>query len=150
MSRQVAWHERFFGRMERKGSCLVLNYSKNHKGYVLFWFKRKYWPAHRFSYWMFCGDIPEGALVCHACDNRACINPDHLFLGSHEDNMLDMRSKGRSLTGSRNPSSKLKESDVVFILSSNLSQRTLATKFGCRQSTISLIKRRMLWCHVKV
>ncbi|MGZ7242403.1 HNH endonuclease signature motif containing protein, partial [Streptococcus pyogenes] len=49
--------------------------------------------AHVVAYWVFVGPVPKGMLVCHSCDRRACCNPEHLFLGSHQDNMDDMRSK---------------------------------------------------------
>lgn len=59
----------------------------------------KIWMAHRYAYTLAVGPIPDGALVCHSCDNRVCVNPDHLWLGTHLDNAKDRDSKGRLVTG---------------------------------------------------
>ena len=67
------------------------------KGYGFIRFRgRKNWSAHRVSYTLFRGEIPEGMHVCHSCDTPACVNPDHLWLGTNQDNQLDKSIKGRA------------------------------------------------------
>jgi len=69
--------------------------SKNPKGYGCFRVRGTLKPAHRVAYDLFVGIIPEGLRVLHKCDNRACVNPKHLWLGTNQDNTNDMISKGR-------------------------------------------------------
>jgi hypothetical protein len=75
--------------------------------------------AHRAMYLASKGEIPKGMYVLHKCDNRICINPDHLFLGTHLDNVKDMHSKNRqkggSMPGEKNPSAKFLDEDIVLI-----------------------------------
>lgn len=61
----------------------------------------KFYRAHRVAYGIYCGPIPAGMVVCHKCDVKLCVNPQHLFLGTQLDNMRDMRNKGRSTKGKK-------------------------------------------------
>jgi hypothetical protein len=105
--------------------------------------------AHRFSYLLHKGEILDNLLVCHSCDNRACVNPDHLFLGTHQDNTNDMRNKGRMSVGEKHPISKLKEADIPKIrelFSTGLYTKTsLAAMFGVTRSAIYKIVNGVTW-----
>lgn len=89
--------------------------------------------------------------VCHHCDTRSCVNPDHLFIGTNQDNTADKTRKGRSLRGERNPSAKLTEADVRVIRlrhQGGASQRTLAQEYGVRQPTILRALNGTNWRHI--
>lgn len=89
---------RFWQKVEKtKGGCWNWVAAKNNCGYGLTHFDGKRISAHRLSFQLANGVIPGGMQVLHRCDNRACVNPEHLFLGSNRDNMLDMLAKGRGV-----------------------------------------------------
>ncbi len=90
--------------------------------------------AHRMSWILYRGQIPRGAHVLHRCDNRACVNPDHLFLGDNTLNVADRVAKGRS-------TNKIKRDDFPAILNDKRSQSAIARDWGVSQSTIWRIKR---------
>lgn len=102
--------------------------------------------AHRAAYRLTFGPIPPGRLVCHHCDNRACINPHHLFLGTHRENMADMDAKGRRPTGAnggvRTALSAEQFAEVKALLAEGHSQRSLAKRFGVSPTYITVRLRR--------
>lgn len=106
--------------------------------------------AHRLSYELNIGPIPDGMMVCHRCDNPKCVNPEHLFLGDATVNLTDMAEKGRHLYGERNTEVKLTEQQVHAIheIGSSMIQRDVAKMFGVGQMTISRILRGERWKHV--
>lgn len=121
-------------------------------GYGTVKHKRKQWPAHRFMWAYKNGDIPDGMVICHKCDNRCCINPDHLFLGTTQDNVDDKMKKGRftPLRGEKSGTAKLKEQDVIAILRDSRPQAKIARDYGVSQSNICLIKQRKAWQEVTI
>ena len=134
--------------MNKAGGCWLWTASAAGRGYGQMKVprQRKQEYAHRLSYMIYKGEIPKGQYVLHKCDTPLCVNPDHLFLGSQADNQQDMKNKGRSLFGERNPSRKLTDSAVRKIrqlLSDGVSQDDVAGMFGIHQMTVSKIHRRV-------
>lgn len=115
-------------------------------GYPKFTVRKKPYSAHRVSYELHHGEIADGLFVCHRCDNRACVNPAHLFLGTIQDNNLDRHSKGRTRgtfqSGENHLNAKLSNADAEAILSlkgSGLLQREVGERYGVSRATIGAI-----------
>ena len=111
--------------------------------------------AHRIAYELYIGEISEddshhGICVCHTCDNRPCVNPKHLFLGTTQDNIDDKVAKNRQAKGERAGNSKLTEADVRQIrkLSSTHTNKELSEAYGIVSSAIHYIITRKVWKHI--
>ena len=107
------------------------------------YFRRK--GAYRFAWEQANGPIPTGMSVCHHCDNPPCVNPEHLFLGTHQDNIRDMAQKGRGTNWERNRHAKLTEDEVRAILDDSRVHRLIAVDYGVTLRTIDRIKNRYTW-----
>lgn len=109
--------------------------------------------CHRLSYRMHRGKDPGTLFVCHRCDQPACVNPDHLFLGTSKDNNRDAAAKGRSRggisLGTSHSNSVLTDELVREIRASPLGPRTWARKLGVERSTIRSVRTRRTWKHVE-
>lgn len=104
--------------------------------------------AHRVSYEQFVGPIPAGMYVCHSCDVRRCVNPEHLWLGTHEQNQNDRILKGRSAKGSQFKTAKLNEKIVKAIRAANGSMREIGAAFGISPQHVHDVRTRKTWKHV--
>jgi len=122
----------------------------NNDGYPQVRRNGKLYNLHRYIYEERFGDIPTGMLVCHKCDNPACINPEHLWLGTFVDNMADKIQKRRQsgAKGMKNFNAKLTESDVLAIIASQRPRKELAKDYKVVQSHISMIKCGLRWKHL--
>jgi len=128
--------------------------SKDRDGYGVFGHHRnKQLRAHRASYGLYVGEIPNGMMVCHFCDNPSCINPKHLFVGTAKDNTQDMIRKQRRpvLSGEVHPNAKLKEHQVHEIKQlrkQNVLLTNIANQYGISFQTVSSIAKGKTWKHI--
>lgn len=130
---------KFKSNYQLSGECWVFQGSLNPDGYGNVWFEGKCWKSHRLSYFIHIGEIPKGYCVCHSCDNRACINPNHLWLGTHQENMMDMVKKKRTLYGEQRPNNKIPTSLRPLIVErykNGMAQAELAKEYSCHPSAI--------------
>lgn len=152
--KRIPLEERFWSKVIKGGADECWNWTANTNihGYGSFCKVSGESPvgAHRVSWELTNGSIVDDQCVLHRCDNRLCVNPSHLFLGSHQDNSTDMVQKGRSVFGTKNPQAKLTEKNVAEILGLRgiIGQRSLAKKFNVSKNAIKLILDRKTWRHV--
>jgi len=147
--------ERFWRKVQKTEHdlCWIWSGSKNKKGYGRLGSggkKQKYYLAHRVSYTINKGEIPEGLYVLHSCDNPSCVNPNHLRVGTGSENIKEAYDKGRKqnpiLFGEDNPKSKLTIDQVKFIKSNpQLGHKTIADMFGLSPNCIRGVRIGRTW-----
>jgi hypothetical protein len=139
--------EKLEARTERTSTCWLYKGPLDDRGRGLLWIgRRRPVTAHRAAYFVYKGEIPAGLCVCHACDVPSCVNPDHLWLGTQQDNLADMRNKNRD----KPPPNKrqLTPDDIRQIrerVARGETQRSVATDLGIGRSTVSAIVTRHAW-----
>lgn len=147
--------ERFEAKFEKGDGCWNWKAGKQRDGYGQFRFAGRHQRAHRVSWMLYVGEIPDNLQVLHHCDNPSCVNPSHLFLGTIADNAHDRDSKGRCRGagpgGERHGGAKLTEKQVAAIRerrSAGARNTVLAKEFNVAQQTISSIVCRRRWAKV--
>jgi predicted DNA-binding protein (UPF0251 family) len=163
--------ETFWARVRKTRSCWPWSGARNGCGYGSIRYGGVTLLTHRLAWSLTNGAVPEGLAVLHRCDNPACCNPAHLFLGTQDDNMKDCARKGRIVNadisgnanpsrmhperlrrGSHHPQAKLTEQDVRAIraeyAAKKVSQQQLAARHGVARATIGNILTRKIWQHV--
>lgn len=144
---------RFWANLTKSDGCWTWTGPLSPYGYALLRTggRGAYVLGHRLSYELHHGPIPAGTFVCHRCDVRACVNPDHLFLGTGEDNRRDMVEKGRNARGERAGGAKLTEAtaaDAIAALGSGEHPRSVAARLGVSRAAIYSILRGENWRHL--
>ena len=152
------YEERFWARVDvgTVEECWEWTGTRFSTGYGALWVDGQNRGAHRIMWELFFGPISPGLFVCHACDNPACVNPHHLFLGTQADNLRDMASKGRQGGGARpgedSGNNKLTEEQVIEIREryavEKISQAELGRQYGLTPQGVSRIVRGETWKHL--
>lgn len=130
--------------------CWIWSGYRDRKGYGRLLVDGQPERSHRLSYRLHKGEIPDGLCVCHTCDNRACVNPDHLFLGTRADNVADMceKNRQRGLQGQDHRLAKLTDADVQEIRRLSQSNIETANQFGVSRHTVWEIRNGKAWTHL--
>jgi hypothetical protein len=146
---------RFWAKVEKGPGCWAWTASRDKDGYGQFWFREKMRKAHVASFLMHVGEVPDGTQVCHTCDNPWCVRPEHLFAGTHQDNVNDKVTKGRQarFLGEKNPAAVLTETDVrgikQLLAAGNETLAAIGSKYGIAAPHVHHIKSGKLWAHVR-
>lgn len=128
---------RFWSKVLKTDNCWIWTAAHSHHGYGQFRFQGTMKSTHRVAWVFTYGEIPEGKQVLHHCDNRLCVKPDHLFLGTNHDNVMDREAKGRSYRGKARAKLTLEQVQQLFIdREQGMKVLGLASKYHVCESTI--------------
>lgn len=147
--------EDFWSKVKKTDSCWIWQgFRTMGYGQLCFGKKGERHYAHRFAWELTRGTIPAGICVLHHCDNKLCVNPEHLFLGSAKDNTLDMIAKGRhpimGKVGEAHVNARLTEREVLEIRRSSLPRRILAKLYSVCPDYINQLKRGRKWAYLNM
>lgn len=143
--------ERFSKKVQKGDYCWNWIAARNKLGYGVISYKGRPVLAHRLSFLLFKGEIPQGYCVCHTCDNPICVKPEHLWLGTHKENMRDKALKGRARSpkGEEKPNAKLTRElvkDMRNLYSTGeFSHNSLAETFNVSKATVYYVVNGKLW-----
>jgi hypothetical protein len=149
--------QRFMLHVEKTETCWnwtgALRGHHKKGGYGTFSLDNKQWISSRASYTLFKGKIPEGLFVLHSCDNRLCVNPEHLRTGTHQENMDDMKARGRQANqnGENHGNNKLMDCDILEMLvlhGFGFTNIELSKQFKISDGMVSMIVNRKRWKHI--
>lgn len=152
---RVGLEKRFWAKVDRRGDneCWVWTGHRLPKGYGHFRVDGGLQKAHRVSYELHKGPIPEGHVVCHSCDNPPCVNPAHLWSGTAVENNADRDKKGRHVrsVGSKHGMATLTEEQVLQIralAAAGHTRKTIGAQFGITRFHLHEILTRRTWKHI--
>lgn len=140
-------------RVNENGCFIATSHRLNKDGYCHFRFRGKDVRAHRLIFEECFGEIPKGLVVRHKCDVPSCVNPEHLELGTHKENMKDRDIRGRGAMGEKNGRSAIDSDQVRKIkkmLNSGITIREISKLYELSFTTVWRIKKSILWKHIAV
>lgn len=140
---------RFLAATVKGDGCWEWSRGLNAYGYGVISVSGKMVISSRLSWEIHIGPIPSGACVLHHCDNRKCVRPEHLFLGTKADNSADKVRKRRQAVGARTGHAKLTESSVIAIRCATGTQESIARNHRVSRALVSLIQARKVWAHLE-